>query len=159
MLVGFEFNYRSFQKLTPEQWAELREAIPGLEAEKPAYSYKTYVTDWYGIQKLGDMSLEITIKQMPDDHRMFVRMLDRIEKLEAKSSGKNWAHELANGASVVIHIPDQTLMKIDEVTWLEDSCTELLQSHLNEGWRILAVCPPNAQRRPDYILGRRSNAI
>ena len=25
---------------------------------------------------------------------------------------------------------------------------------LDDGWRILAICPPNSQRRPDYILGR-----
>jgi hypothetical protein len=37
---------------------------------------------------------------------------------------------------------------------LDDACTDDVQRHLDEGWKILAVCPPNSQRRPDYILGR-----
>ena len=53
-----------------------------------------------------------------------------------------------------VHIPSLGLLLIDEVTVLEDTCTDNLQRHLNENWRILAVCPPNGTRRPDYILGR-----
>jgi hypothetical protein len=41
---------------------------------------------------------------------------------------------------------------------LDDACTDNLQAHLNEGWRIIAVCPPDAKRRPDYILGRTKRA-
>lgn len=53
-----------------------------------------------------------------------------------------------------VHVPNIGLLAIDEVLLIEDACTDNLQSHLDEGWRILAVCPPNCQRRPDYILGR-----
>lgn len=75
---------------------------------------------------------------------------------------KTWDHgqeilpkDLVNGDAIQITIPDQALLWIDEVTWLEDACTNDLQGQLDDGWRILAVCPPNASRRPDYILGRR----
>ena len=50
-------------------------------------------------------------------------------------------------------------MKIDEVQVLTDCCTEALQGELDDGWRILAVCPPNAQRRPDYVLGKRRGQL
>ena len=53
-----------------------------------------------------------------------------------------------------IHIPNVGLLMIDEVKLLENTCTNTLQMELDEGWRILAVCPPNGVRRPDYILGR-----
>lgn len=53
-----------------------------------------------------------------------------------------------------VHIPNIGLLLIDEVQVLEDSCTDSLQRELDQGWRILAVCPPNGTRRPDYILGR-----
>jgi hypothetical protein len=43
---------------------------------------------------------------------------------------------------------------MDEVTNLDDAYTDELQEHLEDGWRIIAICPPNGQRRPDYILGR-----
>lgn len=55
---------------------------------------------------------------------------------------------------VHVHIPNFELLSIREVTHLDDACTDALQRLLNEGWSIIAVCPPNATRRPDYILGR-----
>lgn len=54
---------------------------------------------------------------------------------------------------VEVHIPGQALATYNETLLLEDSCTDVLQSNLDSGWRIIAVCP-QAQRRPDYILGR-----
>jgi hypothetical protein len=56
--------------------------------------------------------------------------------------------------TVYVQIPHIGLLSIDEVQVIEDACTDHLQRELNSGWRILCVCPPNAARRPDYILGR-----
>ncbi len=61
----------------------------------------------------------------------------------------------ATKSDVHIHVPGGvSLTSVRKVTWLEDACTEELQRHLDEGWRIIAVCPPNDARRPTYILGR-----
>lgn len=57
---------------------------------------------------------------------------------------------------VHVHVPNIGLLQVDEVTNLDDCCTDVLQAHLDKGWRILCVCPPNNQRRPDYIMGRSS---
>lgn len=62
--------------------------------------------------------------------------------------------DLMKGNAVQITIADMALLLINEVEVCEDFCTVQLQEMLDQGWRILAVCPPNAQRRPDYILGR-----
>lgn len=56
--------------------------------------------------------------------------------------------------TVHVHIPNVGLLAVDEVELLADACTDELQRHLEEGWRILCVCPPNNARRPDYILGQ-----
>lgn len=53
-----------------------------------------------------------------------------------------------------VHMPGQALSFYNEVQLLEDSCTDVLQTSLNSGWRIIAACPQPDQRRPDYILGR-----
>lgn len=45
------------------------------------------------------------------------------------------------------------LTNIASVAYLEDCCTDILQGCLDNGWRILAVCPPNDARRPTYIIG------
>lgn len=63
---------------------------------------------------------------------------------------------LPNGVHYDVHvqIPHVGLLAIDEVDVLEDCCTDVLRTHIDKGWRILAVCPPNAARRPDYVIGR-----
>lgn len=56
--------------------------------------------------------------------------------------------------TVQISIPHIGLLAMTEVKVCEDFCTDRLQAELDAGWRMIAVCPPNAARRPDYILGR-----
>ena len=50
--------------------------------------------------------------------------------------------------------PGPSLLNVDETRLMEDACTNALQENLDNGWRILAVCP-QPQRRPDYVLGRK----
>lgn len=50
--------------------------------------------------------------------------------------------------------PGPSLLNVNETLLMEDACTDALQENLDNGWRIIAVCP-QPQRRPDYILGRR----
>ena len=50
--------------------------------------------------------------------------------------------------------PGPSLLNVDETLLMEDACTDALQENLDNGWRILAVCP-QPQRRPDYVLGRK----
>lgn len=52
-----------------------------------------------------------------------------------------------------VHVPNLGLLNVNEVTYIEDCCTNVLQGYLEKGWRIIAACPQPAQRRPDYILG------
>ena len=85
------------------------------------------------------------------DGTMLTKMQHRADKYGAVTP-----MEMTTGQVVQIAVPDLGLLQIDEVDWMEDACTQELQARLNDGWRILAVCPPNAQRRPDYILGRKA---
>lgn len=55
---------------------------------------------------------------------------------------------------VEVHTPGNALALFNDIMLAEDCCTDALQNSLNEGWRIIAVCPQPDQRRPDYILGR-----
>lgn len=52
-----------------------------------------------------------------------------------------------------VHTPGNMLATYNETMLLEDCCTDQLQTSMDDGWRIVAVCP-QAQRRPDYIMGR-----
>ena len=55
---------------------------------------------------------------------------------------------------IQVHVPNIGLFYIKDVIVEEDCCTLDLQKRLDSGWHILCVCPPNSQRRPDYILRR-----
>lgn len=53
-----------------------------------------------------------------------------------------------------VHVPGFGLLMVDEIGVWENACTDTLQRALDDGWRIVAVCPQPNQRRPDYVLGR-----
>jgi hypothetical protein len=61
---------------------------------------------------------------------------------------------VSNSTSFHVHVPSFGMMNIKKLHYLTDACTNVVQEHLNEGWRILCICPPLDARRPDYILGR-----
>ena len=53
-----------------------------------------------------------------------------------------------------VHVGGGLLVTYNDLCLKEECCTDELQSELNDGWRIIAVCVQPDQRRPDYILGR-----
>lgn len=53
-----------------------------------------------------------------------------------------------------VHVGGGLIATYNDLMLKEDSCTDELQTELNNGWRIIAVCVQPNQRRPDYILGR-----
>ena len=80
----------------------------------------------------------------------------------SKIRGLHYPHDLPAPAGSTTQITNvscanHALFMVDEVDWLENACTQELQTRLDGGWRILAVCPSNDARRPDYILGRQRN--
>jgi hypothetical protein len=166
MLIDLDDNYNFWANIcTPEIWAELRLGFPTLPVEKPSWTSEAVknlvLTD---DNKFLLVKYNLNFKIAKGDlagtaGQMLIKLQDQIESLGLEVKNKLSKLEAeALGCAVQIHVPDLSLMFIREVTHLDDACTDVLQGYLNEGWCILAVCPPNAQRRPDYILGRRSNA-
>ena len=142
-----------YKDLTPEQWAELRAAVPQLPEEKPDSYYSTLTVDDDGIRAMAKAGLSIDLEDDPNCNTMLVKLQDRLEQLGGRCD--DLSKLCVEGAAVQIAIPDFGLLLITEVDYLDNACTDTVQGRLDEGWRILAVCPPNAQRRPDYIIGRR----
>lgn len=159
LLVQLDDNYSQWKELSEDNYVLLRDAFPGLPAEKPSWPPSTslLLTDdnkhllvQFGLSfKISKEEVKGTIGQM------IVKLSDRMDSLEEDVHRRRNLTELeSHGVAVQIHVPDFTLMTITEVEVLDDCCTTELQRELDDGWRILAVCPPNAQRRPDYVLGR-----
>lgn len=149
MLAMIELNWGASDKikaLPREKYEQLRELLPQMnltewkaDAEKQPYIYVSgdvladLTTDGHTLERFG---LEYTVKRFKNTYR--ATTID--------SAG--------NTFNTHVHIPNVGLLAIDEVVLLSDACTDSLQRYLDDGYRILAVCPPSAQRRPDYILGR-----
>ena len=161
MFLFIEFTYGTvWDKFDAEQISEIVASFPNLKPEKDG---KILFTP-HGNHLLTDDNLSIAKKYglafKPSEtqldgttSQMLVTLQDRIAALEL--SQKNQATQAELGGIVQIHVPDFCLMQISEVEVIEDCCTDICQGMLDEGWRILAVCPPNAKRRPDYVFGRR----
>lgn len=126
---------------------ERRRYCVGYEEMRFAYDEAVYLEMKFGIK--------LEVVQWADSGLMLSKQASGKYGNFQGSHGTPTASDLMAGRAVQIAIPDLGLLQIDEVDYMEDACTDEVGRHLADGWRILAICPPNAQRRPDYIFGRR----
>lgn len=160
--IEFECYSGDWNAINEEEYADLRSQIPSLPETKPEnWCHGVYYITQDAFPVLGRLGIKFKVSQ--EEQRgvgqMLVKLQDRIDDLELKASRHDLAKLAQEGAAVQIAVPGFALMAINEVTVLDDCCTDELQSYLNDGWHILAVCPPNAQRRPDYVLGRNNHEV
>ena len=151
MLVSIRLSYygADWKALGEEKYAELRKVIPQLPEQSKDYYGQPLIVGHDGLEMLAALNIDASIdKEKLGEATMLTKMVEKY------AAGMTLPEAAVKGALVQLHIPNIGLMLIDEVDWLEDACTQQVQDHLNDGWRIIAVCPPNAQRRPDYIFGR-----
>jgi len=159
MLAIIEFDYYTKARLTElgrDFYATFCERFPEFQLEpweegkdEPPYIY-------FQKDPMIDLSLDgpfLTEHQIPFKIKRFKGAYYSDAEHRRSDRGKA---DLPSASYIQVAIPNLALLEIRTVQVLEDACTEKLQSELDNGWRILAVCPPNSQRRPDYILGKTS---
>jgi hypothetical protein len=130
-------------KITDEEYKEIRKTLIFLpEKLHDYYAYNEELVDQEGLNLLLSLGLEPKIKKIKNLYNTDITHGDLFNNISASK------------AIVQVHIPNIGLLSMNRVLLLENSCTDELQEKLDEGWRILAICPPNGTRRPDYILGR-----
>ncbi len=165
LVAATEYIGVAKEDYTEEQWQLLWDTWPGFDK-----AYFTTFAEFY--EKGQGYSFRLACKQTRLTYeeaelyeeagiKLHISGLagTMLTKLRNRYDGERiTTQHLKEGSVVHITAPDIGLLYIDEVDWLDDCCTEKLQTRLDEGWRILAVCPPNAQRRPDYILGRNKKS-
>lgn len=85
--------------------------------------------------------LQFTVKGLPEAMKLISeRVIPPVPDL------------VEHNETVNVVVPDLGVLAIRHVRLLENGCTDELQRLLDNGWRLLAVCP-QPTRRPDYILG------
>lgn len=96
----------------------------------------------------------VDLNQMPPVkytiQRHIVDKNNTMESLDVNTAGRVPAFN----DRLNITVPGLGLLLLNEVILQPDCCTYRLNELMQEGWRIVAVCPQPDQRRPDYILGR-----
>lgn len=155
MLMSISLDWgakEKFKKLAPDVYSTLRERLPRLNL--PEYQsevgndfYHDILVDASEAELLTDAGFDLSVK----------RVKGLAYSGDWFGAGRRVNGPLPQDAKTVVYqvsVANVGLLAVDEVTYEEDCCTDALQSRLDEGWRILAVCPPNDARRPTYILGR-----
>jgi hypothetical protein len=66
----------------------------------------------------------------------------------------NRTHQIAFNERVQVAVPDSGLLNIKELRIETNCCTDAANGLLQEGWKIVAICPQPDQRRPDYVFGK-----
>lgn len=155
MIAEFRFDYNG-PKATKENLKLLQSLVrenvrEWQEKDNDSYIYGHFTGDLNAVIKAfpGSHIVIITSDLTPSTWEEILMRLDRIETRIGPVPTTHNEH-------VRVIVPDLGLLYMRYVEVLEDCCTRDLQSHLNRGWRILAVCP-QASRRPDYIIGRNTD--
>jgi hypothetical protein len=122
----------------------------------PLKTWQTFIADVEDVKDIvGDMPFKIG--KVFKSRSNFVGTLERFKAIADKLEAMPFTQEQQVNNKVDVHVPNLGLLLMDEVEVAYDFCTEALQDKIDDGWRILAICPQPDQRRPDYVLGRTKN--
>jgi len=158
VIARFTFSYGS--RLGDQQLAALA-ALVGQKIEVDddgtIRSWLTYEAELERVVAIVGGDAQIVV-QGTGEPRPLVELAEQIRAMETRLLGAAARPENYVNTRVNVHVPGAPLLHIDDVKVAEDLCTEALQCELDDGWRIVAVCPQPDQRRPDYVLGRRGES-
>jgi hypothetical protein len=139
--IGIEYHsVKLIEDMTEEQYEALKKRVFGIpDDNKHVWNVLSdFMTDEAGLEALLALKLEVKLKQFKNTY-----CVPNADINNAESHNK----------VTHLHIPNLDLMSVNTIIVEDNSCTDTIQRLLNEGWKILAICPPNGARRPDYILG------
>jgi hypothetical protein len=142
-------------KISPEAWDDLSAKLP--DGRLPNSK-----TDRYGGTIAGEWVCDLAEAQVWSDagFAIEIKKLRGVTYPVTPADAVRDALRGAGGPTIInVSVSNVGLYDVQSVMYEENCCTDALQVFLNEGWRLLAVCPPNDARRPTYILGHREPAM
>lgn len=174
MIAEFKFGYEGLTKEINEEidgktvlkerklliprsdYDSLRKLLPNLPEdpikERPS-PWEHHVADIDAVLQYVD---NIEIIKPIRKASAYEGILDLADKVINKLHNLEKMNDQLFNKKVEVHVPGDALLNIGEIEVSLSACTETIQARLDEGWRIIAVCPQPDQRRPDYIMGRES---
>lgn len=143
----------------PEGLCHYRHSDPSddKEVEIKDGKYELYTSQNYEVdlQQMFELGIPFEVDGKGESNT-FSALLDELRELTKKVDAVGY-REAQYNEKVSVHIPGLAMMQLDTVNVLTNVCTDELQTWLDDGWRLLAICPQPDQRRPDYVLGRTGN--
>jgi len=149
------------------------ETLDPIEAQTPDEKGKTkelvFISDFVQLNSskeyICDMDLffsthpdiKVKMRGMPKTvEQNYTHVIQEIVAVQQKIEDalQKFDKQIQFNEKVNVHVGGFALMSINQMGFGEDMCTEEVQSILNKGWRLLAVCVQADGRRPDYIFGR-----
>lgn len=148
-----------------------QDALDKNESLEYYYLYTKYTGDLnYVVIQKEEQLVNLTEFASKCKHKFFIKESIHSEKpsigninsilfqLDEKASGLNKLvdkiKDTTFNSKTNVHVGGGLITTYNDLLLKEDVCTDILQTELNNGWRIIAVCVQPDQRRPDYILGR-----
>lgn len=130
-------------KLKPEEYQSIRETMGKLALPEDQEKLKEY----YDTVCLTDEELNLL-------ETYGIRELE-IKRVPGLYYGPKVPRTDIQQQIYQFHVSNVGLLEINKLSYHEDCCTDVIQDMLDQGWKIIAVCPPNDARRPTYIMGRK----
>lgn len=149
------------KKATDEQWEIISKIIKLDKIHRHGdywYVSDKEIVDEHELATLVNMGLDVKIRK--------IKGLAYDQEFAKHMSSFNYGgtEQRANSTPTILQpiyqvsVANVGLFDVDEIDYHEDACTDMIGKLLKEGWRIVAVCPPNDSRRPTYIMGRTRRA-
>lgn len=149
-------NYGNYNELEKD----LNNIWENMDIEDALDKYPNYITiaDKNQILTIGEYekvynycSIQSIINTEVETTHNFINYDMLAEKISNSLISKTGSNLFNN--KLEIHQPNMPLFTYNNFIHLDNCCTEVLQEHINKGYRVVAICPQPDQRRPDYILG------
>ena len=163
--VGPEYHWnrpKDFNHMSENEWKEFVQTeefnkLPYLMSETFNISMADYIELLFHDKGRLTIHEKFEVETHADSQSLqyVINMIDTHVNLMEKSFKQLSEFSVQKfNEKVGVALHDNFLSNVNQTLLLEDCCSDYLQKHLSNGWRIISVCPQPTGRRPDYILGK-----
>lgn len=155
--VQLQHSEKNIKDLSDEDYTTLLKIFnkqpkeDGKRLDDYEFRYEKLIIDDDELQVILDMGLQVTL------HR--IRGIRYDNKFHSQYNVDSNNYRKLDNVIYQVSVSNVGLFGIDELDLMEDACTWAVNDMLKAGWRIIAVCPPNDERRPTYIIGRNKSMV
>ena len=146
-----------WKKYVEESFEEVKEKYPRFDHTNITIQFSQYadiIDAFIGQGSAAEIIKSYFVSVTPDADGLIGMIKIHTELMQKQMEQLNQLSDQTFNNKCNVSVTDTFLFQVNQTMLLEDCCTDHLQKQLQDGWRILTICPQPNQRRPDYILGK-----